>query len=210
MHFMLNADHIRKLANIKNIQSSIFKEHLGISEGRSFTSMSEVEKREAGSCLSGLLKEVSGGSLVPILNSALDVEEVKQLSSLRGVLDNVSSADDVKKEEPEDVDELMAAAIDDIPKWKRDRASASGGEETDIESMKAELNRLQIRLKKVEENHEQGEEKGTEVSSNNNKLPCSFTKSAYLLLGGKHVENHQRNQGCEQKSTTFLTLIIQS
>ena len=67
MHYTLNAQHIRKLADIKQISGSLVKDHLGISEERSFTSMSEVEKGEVGSRLSGLLKEISGGALVPLL-----------------------------------------------------------------------------------------------------------------------------------------------
>ena len=83
MHYTLNAQHIRKLADIKQISGSLVKDHLGIGEGRSFTSMSEVEKDEVGSNLIGLLKQVSGGALVPLLNSALNSEEVKKLASLK-------------------------------------------------------------------------------------------------------------------------------
>ena len=110
MHFTLNAGHIRKLANIKQITRSIIKDHLGLSEERPFTSMSEVEKREVGGHLSVLLKEVSGGALVPLLNTALNFE----LASLKGVhgleTDDASAAVDVKEEPDDDmdVDKLMA------------------------------------------------------------------------------------------------------
>ena len=116
MHFTLNAGHIQKLADIKQITRSIIKDHLGFSEERPFTSMSEVEKREVGGHLNVLLKEVSGGALVPLLNTALNFEEVKKLASLKGVhgleTDDASAAVDVKEEPDDDmdVDKLMAAA----------------------------------------------------------------------------------------------------
>ena len=90
MHYTLNAQHIRKLADIKQISGSLVKDHLGISEERSFTSMSVAEKGQAGSRLSGLLKEISGGALVPLLNSALNSEEVRKLASLQDRIDESS------------------------------------------------------------------------------------------------------------------------
>ena len=125
MHYTLNAGHILKLVKIKQIQSSIAKDLFGVSEGGSFASMSEVEKGEIGSRLRDILKDVSGGALVPILNSSLTSEEVKKLASLREVRDHetdtASSVSDVKKEEPKDEpddDELMAAADSDIQCWQ--------------------------------------------------------------------------------------------
>ena len=79
MHFTLSAEHIRKLANIKNIIQSVVKEHLGINDEIPFTSMSKVEKQEVGSRLSALLKDISGGALFPLLNSALNSGEVEKL-----------------------------------------------------------------------------------------------------------------------------------
>ena len=79
MHYTLSAEHIRKLANIKNIIQSVVKEHLGINDEIPFTSMSKVEKQEVGSRLSALLKDISGGALFPLLNSALNSGEVEKL-----------------------------------------------------------------------------------------------------------------------------------
>ena len=90
MHYTLDKKHIRKLADIKKMSGSLVKDHLGISEEISFTSMSEVEKGEVGSRLSGLLKEISGGALVPLLNSALNSEEVRKLASLQDRIDESS------------------------------------------------------------------------------------------------------------------------
>lgn len=128
MHYTLSAEHIRKLANIKNIIQSVVKEHLGINEEIPFTSMSKVEKEEVGSRLSALLKDISCGALVPLLDSALSSEEVRKLASLKNIgvdeISNVLTDNTVKKElkeEDKDDDELMAAAITDIPQWLKNQ-----------------------------------------------------------------------------------------
>ena len=151
MHFTLNAGHVKKLANIKQILGSIIKDHCGISEERSFTYMSEVEKNEVGGHLSGLLKQVSGDALVPLLNYTLNTQEVQKLASLKGVLgrehdsleiDATSAANDVKKEEPEDdmdVDDLMAAANSDIPHWKHGQTQPTS-DERNADAAKSECN----------------------------------------------------------------------
>ena len=177
MHFTLNGGHIRKLAEVKKLQGSILADYLGIHEERPVATMSEEDKKEVGNRLGNSLKEVTGGALIPLVNYLLSAEDFRKLSSLRGKsnVDADSSGNDVKKVEDSrdlDDDEAMAAAVADIPNWRKDRAVSS----TEIQSMKAEMNRFQMRLKNVEDAHEGCSQKSTEVSSKKNLYDMGIKK----------------------------------
>ena len=103
-------------------------ESLGISGDTSFVQMSEGEKTDVGVRLAGLLRVISKDALVPLLNRALGVDEVKKLASLKGVRcseeQSVVSAQNsiknelndgsfVKEESEDDNDEVMAIVAAD-------------------------------------------------------------------------------------------------
>ena len=69
--------------------------------------MMEADKEEVGCRLEVLLREVTEGALVPLMNSLLSRGEVEKLACLKGIpidtFDNANILDDsVKKEEPSD------------------------------------------------------------------------------------------------------------
>ena len=81
--------------------------YLGIPGDKEFTPLMEADKEEVGCRLEVLLREVTEGALVPLMNSLLSRGEVEKLACLKGIpidtFDNANILDDsVKKEEPSD------------------------------------------------------------------------------------------------------------
>ena len=135
MYFTLKGDLIEKLVELRGLLPSILTKNLGISTDTEFPLMSEVEKEDIGAGLGRLLRQISRGALVPLLSSALNVEEVKKLCNLKGIrptdleLEGASDNDNnIHRlvERPHDdnmndcLNEGIAEADADIPNWTQD------------------------------------------------------------------------------------------
>ena len=173
LHSTLSKNHILKLAALEgDLLSPLLEEHLGITNGYEFMSLSEGDKDRVGRKLLSLLRDISSSALVPLLNCTLNYDQVKKLSSLKGIHNDVNetpstSLHTAKKEEPNedmllnpmkkeeqdddaDIDEQMAAAIEDIPIWIKDQKVGNDGETRETRGGKWIKNRW-YRRKKQEE-----------------------------------------------------------
>ena len=125
MHFTLGSEEVKKLVQVKKLQSSILAEEIGLGGERAFHALSQGEQEEAGNHFRQLVKRVAGNAIVPLLSFALNQDDVRKLCSLKGMKcsnqdsDNHSndSEEPVDNHEEPDVDERMALAEADIPHW---------------------------------------------------------------------------------------------
>ena len=136
MYFTLKGDQIEKLVELRGLLPSILTKNIGISSDTEFSLMSESEKEDIGGRLGSLLRQIARGALVPLLSSALNVEEVKKLCNLKGIhpvdleLEGASDKDNTfprLEESPDDSmnddclnEEEMAEAEADNPNWTPD------------------------------------------------------------------------------------------
>ena len=130
----------------KNLRERL-KTHLGI-KARQFSNLNQEEQDEVGRKLRRLLHPVSNGSIIPLVSKVLKDGEIRKMCALRGITTMPLKEEDIKrepmeelkiepcletkqepKEEPKiepdedlafdtDVDELMAEAEADIPRWR--------------------------------------------------------------------------------------------
>ena len=129
----------------KNLRERL-KTHLGI-KARQFSNLNQEEQDEVGRKLRNLLHPISNGSIIPLVSKVLKDGEIRKMCALRGI-PLKEEEEDIKrepmeelkiepcletkqepKEEPKiepktepqdepDVDELMAEAEADIPRWR--------------------------------------------------------------------------------------------
>ena len=151
MHFTFGSGDMLKIAALKeDMTSPLLREHLDVTNGFEFMSLSEGERNLIGQKLLLLLRDISNTALVPLLNYTLNYDQVKKLASLKGIHDddNVTKnkshqsehkeepdenvlQDAVKMEDPDyfsDTDEQMAAALSDIPQWIENQRVNHGSE----------------------------------------------------------------------------------
>ena len=130
----------------KNLRERL-KTHLGI-KTRQFSNLNQEEQDEVGRKLRNLLHPISNGSIIPLVSKVLKDGEIRKMCALRGIPTMPLKEEDIKrepmeevkiepcletkqepKEEPKiepktepqdepDVDELMAEAEADIPRWR--------------------------------------------------------------------------------------------
>ena len=117
-----------------NMLAESLMNHLGISKNHSFNGIStKCEKQGVGNHLRRLLDVVSDGALVPLMHFTLSRSHVEKISELKGLgtfslgekddQNNLGSHLKLDGFNPEhedketDVDEALAAADNDIPKW---------------------------------------------------------------------------------------------
>ena len=116
LQFTLNKGHILKLAALEgDLLSPLLEEHLGITNGYEFMSLSEGDKDRVGRKLLSLLRDISSSALVPLLNCTLNYDQVKKLSSLKGIYNDVNETPSTilhtaKKEEPGE-DMLLTSTV---------------------------------------------------------------------------------------------------
>ena len=98
MHFTLGSGDMLKIAALKEeMISPQLRQHLEITNGFEFMSLSEGERNRIGQKLLLLLRDISDTALVPLLNYTLNYDQVKKLASLKGIHDD----DNVTKNSPQ-------------------------------------------------------------------------------------------------------------
>ena len=118
MHVTLDDTNVKKLAELKNVLSSLFAEKLELNDGRSFHVLNQREQGNAGNQLRDLVRGVAGDDIVPLMNATLSKDEVMKLCCLKGIqgsdLETATSNNSEEADEDTDVDENMALAIGDM------------------------------------------------------------------------------------------------
>ena len=118
MHHTLKEDLMKKLVlgRGQEFLPAVLKEDFGISDDAPFPLMSEGEKEDIGRRLGSLLRKVAGGALVPLLNSTLNADEVRKLSSLKGIMTRGAEDEDtIDDEEMREEMSLLVEANADVP-----------------------------------------------------------------------------------------------